>query len=729
MAKKLITYYTFDPGTNTIRVKGNIPSKRLLLVTNITDNVNIYSFSDAFLGLVSRTYDETTEESVFVLRYDCSAMSSEDELQIFYEKDYVAIEPSETYVDAVSKFRVSNPENLIDTDFEYGPQASKWETIQTINNIPSFYASTADTTIPFITKVEATDGSEIITVTCEFEHGLVTGVPITVTGLSSLSAEGSYLIQSVPSNETFTYKGRAAQSETKELQGTYTSIIPGKFFQGAQVNLEPTKGITSDLFTKVVTVKNTTILTATTTFDIDVEVGQPVSGQSSGASGTIAKVDGVTITIIDVTGNYSEEEVISVTGAAADYTLETSANSGVAAGGNKYFLNNYLEPDFNLARNAVYIFDQSDASNTTHPIAFNDQADGAGTALTQYVYTVGTPGSAGAYTRVLVTTTSPSYNTVHYHCTNHSGMGGTANTPTADTWGALGWNTNRWGTDEAFSLGWGAQAWNDSEWGELNDAVVSLTSPGSITSAIGSVSVSAQIAVGWGQDGWGVENWGESGLVVELEAPNALTTIVGCGSAWNQGTYGQQGWGVFALETADVIGLTGVASTAGIGSPTIISSPTFALTGISATTNVGSITPADVVGISGLSSISAVGSISPADVIGISGISSTSNVGSITINSSPILNLSGQAITSAVGAIDPSAQVVGITGVSFTASVGSLVPADVIGLTGQEFTASVAAFGTSTGFGIQAYQSVDTGSNISYSDVATGTNITYKDVA
>ena len=57
------------------------------------------------------------------------------------------------------------------------------------------------------------------------------------------------------------------------------------------------------------------------------------------------------------------------------------------------------------------------------------------------------------------------------------------------------------------------------------------------------------------------------------------------------------------------------------------------------------------------------------------------------------------------------------------------MPADVIGLTGQEFTASVAAFGTSTGFGIQAYQSVDTGSNISYSDVATGTNITYKDVA
>jgi hypothetical protein len=52
-----------------------------------------------------------------------------------------------------------------------------------------------------------------------------------------------------------------------------------------------------------------------------------------------------------------------------------------------------------------------------------------------------------------------------------------------------------------------------------------------------------------------------------------------------------------------------------------------------------------------------------------------------------------------------------------------------MGLTGVSATASVAGFGTATGFGIQAYSNVDTGSNISYSNVATGTNITYSDVA
>jgi len=44
-------------------------------------------------------------------------------------------------------------------------------------------------------------------------------------------------------------------------------------------------------------------------------------------------------------------------------------------------------------------------------------------------------------------------------------------------------------------------------------------------------------------------------------------------------------------------------------------------------------------------------------------------------------------------------------------------------------TTSVAAFGTASGFGIQAYSDVDTGSNSSYTDVATGSNTSYTDAA
>jgi hypothetical protein len=38
--------------------------------------------------------------------------------------------------DAVGRFRVSNPESLIDTDFEYGLQGTKWETLELVNGQP-----------------------------------------------------------------------------------------------------------------------------------------------------------------------------------------------------------------------------------------------------------------------------------------------------------------------------------------------------------------------------------------------------------------------------------------------------------------------------------------------------------------------------------------------------------------------------------------------------------------
>jgi hypothetical protein len=52
-----------------------------------------------------------------------------------------------------------------------------------------------------------------------------------------------------------------------------------------------------------------------------------------------------------------------------------------------------------------------------------------------------------------------------------------------------------------------------------------------------------------------------------------------------------------------------------------------------------------------------------------------------------------------------------------------------MGLTGVSATVSVAVFGSATGFGIQAYSDVDTGSNSSYTDVATGSNTSYTDAA
>ena len=86
----------------------------------------------------------------------------------------------------------------------------------------------------------------------------------------------------------------------------------------------------------------------------------------------------------------------------------------------------YLE----LTPGITYRFDQSDGSNggtgtggNAHPLRFATAKDAAGsTAYTgSEVTTNGTPGSAGAYTQIIPTTTTPPI--LHYYCSSHNNMG------------------------------------------------------------------------------------------------------------------------------------------------------------------------------------------------------------------------------------------------------------------------------------------------------------------
>ncbi len=85
----------------------------------------------------------------------------------------------------------------------------------------------------------------------------------------------------------------------------------------------------------------------------------------------------------------------------------------------------YLE----LTPGITYKFDQSDSSNGgtgtgggAHPLLFATAADAAGsTQYTTGVTTSGSPGSSGAYTQIIPTTTTPPI--LHYYCSSHTGMG------------------------------------------------------------------------------------------------------------------------------------------------------------------------------------------------------------------------------------------------------------------------------------------------------------------
>ena len=126
--------------------------------------------------------------------------------------------------------------------------------------------------------------------------------------------------------------------------------------------------------------------------------------------------------------------------ATITYTVTVATGTNKYGTGNKYYINGEANVVLYLQEGNTYIFDQSDNSNNTHQIAFSTTDNGAwatpaGTAYTTGVTSTGTPGQAGAKTTFNVapvrTTGAP---LLFYYCTNHSGMGNTAQTiaPTSE---------------------------------------------------------------------------------------------------------------------------------------------------------------------------------------------------------------------------------------------------------------------------------------------------------
>ena len=94
----------------------------------------------------------------------------------------------------------------------------------------------------------------------------------------------------------------------------------------------------------------------------------------------------------------------------------------VSDGGNKYALDGGTQAVAKLTPNVVYRFDQSDSSNSSHPLRLGTAANGSEITAGYTIYNkVGTPGSAGAYTEVALEQDAPGQ--LYYWCSAHSGMG------------------------------------------------------------------------------------------------------------------------------------------------------------------------------------------------------------------------------------------------------------------------------------------------------------------
>lgn len=252
---------------SSIELLGKVDLNDLLLITNVSTNTIIYSFGDPSKG-ATVTFTATNTENfpnattidngvtIIYLKYDTDTMSASDKLQIFEEGELIT-RPYDFGTDAVERMRVARPQAMIDADFEYGLQPTKWQAIGTQRGYPSTYEvpGTEKIVTSLTTDASSTTsgiGPSIITVTTQSAHGWSVGQPFTIKALSPSilgfsRAEGSFVVNSVPTSTTFTYfaKAKVGTSNGQSVVTSTTLLREAGFYTGAGIG-NPTYSVSSN---------------------------------------------------------------------------------------------------------------------------------------------------------------------------------------------------------------------------------------------------------------------------------------------------------------------------------------------------------------------------------------------------------------------------------------------------------------------------------------------------
>ena len=269
-------------GYSRIKVPQRVLEEDILLITNASKGEVIYNFNDvnklAVCSLTTferdkRLYQQTDYEhdedfynflqngeyvTDIALYYDTATHSSTDNVQIFIDKGEQQVRPFDFGTDAIERNRVANPLSMLDADFEYGLQPTKWQAIGMLRGYPSIYeVPGTDVTVSAITSDVSAGTSGIgqskITVTTLGNHGFSIGTPVTVKGLEpsidgSSRAEGSFIITAVPSDTTFEYyaKSKVGTNNPANLYTPYVQLRKGGFYTGANISESPTFTVVSN---------------------------------------------------------------------------------------------------------------------------------------------------------------------------------------------------------------------------------------------------------------------------------------------------------------------------------------------------------------------------------------------------------------------------------------------------------------------------------------------------
>ncbi len=367
------------PGVSSIRLIGNYQHSEILLITDTTNSNILYNFADPANSMTIeykqgrssgdnellsdldfaawwRTSDTI---STLYLSEDTSTLTSTTDLQIFVEEPYQTIKPWEFGTDAIERMRVAMPQAMLDADFEYGLQPTKWQAIGQIRGYPSLYELPGtDLTVSSITTDASESiggtGSSFITVVTNGAHGLTIGQPITIKGLNAsingfARAEGSFLVNRIDSSNQFGYfaSARVGTASGQSLLTSYVQLRQASYYTGSAIG-RPVFTVTTNGSADVVTVSLTV---PTGSFNIPFtgtapSVGEPIFGSASIPTGTVVAgvIGSTSITRnVAITTNASDTAITltSVTGVQQNLALNNGSNAAIfinSIGGNTLLL-------------------------------------------------------------------------------------------------------------------------------------------------------------------------------------------------------------------------------------------------------------------------------------------------------------------------------------------------------------------------------------------------------
>ena len=259
---------SFTPG-QIVTITGALPNSFNITATVTAATSTTFTVASTVTGTyVSGGQVAVNENTVIVLNYNTASMLATDKLQIVIDEFNERITPSEELTDPVGKMRMSEPQALIDTDFEYATQASKWETITTTNLRP-FAATQLFNALPISDMQTGAAGTKTITVTqvtssvattatgvqgngtyqyytTASAHNLNAGQLVTITGVTpsgyNTTSGVPAVVLAVPSSTTFVIAGSTTGQST--VAGTVTINVAPPI--GTPISVQDTYSLTAN---------------------------------------------------------------------------------------------------------------------------------------------------------------------------------------------------------------------------------------------------------------------------------------------------------------------------------------------------------------------------------------------------------------------------------------------------------------------------------------------------